>query len=133
MEWPVKAYDGVVIFDVMEHLPREKVLAMNLLAKMEKAATKKVIIFTPNGYIDNDEVDGDPWQKHLSAWEPSDYSSKGYKVVGATGLRWLFGKDSLPKYRPHRVCAIIGMLSKAVVFFKPEWAWHSYAIKEIKG
>ena len=107
-----KAYDAVVLFDVLEHLPREEVEASDLFANMKDCARKKVIIFTPNGFIENDEVDGDPYQAHLSAWEPEDYSKRGYEVVGATGLRCLFGKGSLPKYRPLTACAIIGMVTK---------------------
>ena len=124
-------YDAVVICDVLEHLNKTDVDAAGLFQKMETIATKKVILFTPNGYIDNDEVDGDPFQKHLSAWEPEDFTSRGYKVVGATGLRWLFGKASRPKYHPYSVCSIIGMLSKPLVYHRPKLAWHSYAVKEL--
>ena len=122
-------YDAVVICDVLEHLAKDE--AIDLLDRIENCATKKVIIFTPNGFIENDEGDGDPYQAHLSAWGPADYSEREYKVAGATGLRWLFGKAALPKYRPRRVCAIIAMLSKPLVFHRPEWAFHSYAVKEI--
>lgn len=128
---PIKTYDAVVIFDVLEHLPREEVEASDLFVAMEDCARKKVIIFTPNGFIENDEVDDDPYQAHVSAWEPEDYLKRGYKVVGATGFRWLFGKASLPKYHPYSICAIFGMLSKPLVYRKPKSAWHSYAVKEI--
>ena len=124
-------YDAVVICDVLEHLKKEDVDATMLFAKLEAIATKKIILFTPNGYVDNDEVDGDPFQKHLSAWEPEDFTSRGYKVVGATGLRWLFGKASRPKYHPYSVCSIIGMLSEPLVYHRPKLAWHSYAVKEL--
>jgi len=127
-----KGYDAVVMFDVLEHLPRGKVEQMNLFKRMEQCAKKKAIIFTPNGFVENDEIDDDPWQKHLSAWWPEDYIKRGYEVVGATGLHWLFGKASLPKYRPHSACAIIGMVTKTLVYHKPKLALHSYAVKELK-
>lgn len=130
MGFPEKQYDAVVICDVMEHLDKAEVYKQGLFFNMEACAKKKVIIFAPNGFVENDLVDGDPHQAHVSAWEPRDYQQRGYSVVGATGFRWLFGKASLPKYRPYRMCAIIGMLSKPIVFHKPEWAWHSYAVKE---
>ena len=128
---PEKTYDAVVMFDVLEHLPREKVESSDLLSRIEKCAIKKVIFFTPNGHVPNDEIDGNPYQAHLSGWEPGDYLARGYKVVGATGLRWLFGKASLPKYRPHSISLIIGMLSQPVVYYKAKWGWHSYAVKEV--
>ena len=131
MEFGYKIFDAVVICDVLEHLPREEVSRFKLFEKIENAAIKKVILFTPNGFIENDEADGDPFQAHLSAWDPEDYTSRGYKVVGATGFWWLFGKSSRPKYHPYPVCEIIGMISKPIVFNKPAWARHSYAVKEV--
>ena len=124
-------WDAVVICDVLEHLPKDEAEKTALFERLERFATKKIILFTPNGYIDNDEVDGDPYQKHLSAWEPEDFTSRGYNVVGATGLRWLFGKASRPKYHPYSVCSILGMLSKPLVYHRPKLAWHSYAVKEL--
>lgn len=132
MPFGKKLYDAVVICDVMEHLPREKVLEIDLFAKMEDCARKKVIIFTPNGYMPNDEVDADPYQAHVSAWEPIDYLRRGYIVKGATGLRYILGKASRPKYQPFSFFEIVAMLSQRLIYDKPEIAWHSYAIKEIK-
>lgn len=131
MGMPDKQVDAVVICDVLEHLPRETVEKIDLFSMMERCACKKVIIFTPNGFVPNDEVDGDPYQAHVSAWEPGDYINRGYKVVGATGLRYLFGKASLPKYHPYSVGYILGMLSQPLVYWKPKLAWHSYAVKEL--
>ncbi len=129
-EFPQKAYDAVVICDVMEHLQQERVSQVDLFGLMEKCARKKVIIFAPNGFIENDLVDEDPYQEHLSAWEPRDYKTRGYKVLGATGLRFLFGKASLPK-RPQFMFYILGMLSQPLVYHFPKLAWHSYAVKEL--
>ena len=129
-EFPTKAYDAVVIFDVLEHLPREKVQRMDLFSKMEQCAIKKVIFFTPNGFVENDESDGDSYQAHLSAWEPSDYKKRGYKVNGGTGLRYLFGKASLPK-NPQTLFYILGMLTQPLIYHVPELAWHSYAVKDV--
>lgn len=131
MDFPEKAYDAVVICDVMEHLDKPMVYKAGLFANMEKAAKKRIIIFAPNGFIENDEVDGDPYQAHVSAWFPRDYYEQGYAVAGATGLRHVLGKASLPKYRPRRMFAIIAMLSQPVIYNHPNIAWHSYAVKEL--
>jgi len=129
-DFPEKAYDAVVMFDVLEHLPRERVGQMDLFGKMENCARKKVIIFAPNGFVENDLVDGDPYQEHVSAWEPEDYKKRGYKIVGGTGLRYLFGKASLPK-RPQILFYTLGMLSQPLIYHFPKLAWHSYAVKEL--
>lgn len=132
MDFPEKSYDAVVICDVMEHLQRPKVEQIDLFSLMERCARKKVVIFTPNGFVENDEVDGDPWQAHVSAWEPVDYLKRGYKVRGATGLRYILGKASRPKYRPYILFDIIAMLSQPFLYNHPKLAWHSYAVKELK-
>lgn len=133
LDYPSKPlYDAVVITDVMEHLPREKVEAIDLFALMERTARKKVIIFAPNGFIENDLVDDDPYQEHVSAWEPEDYLKRGYAVKGATGIRWVLGKASLPRWRPYSLWAILAMISQPYIYNHPTWAWHSYAVKEIK-
>lgn len=135
IDYPDKPlYDAVVITDVMEHLLREKVEHMDLFACMERTARKRVIIFTPNGFIENDLVDDDddPWQEHVSAWEPEDYLKRGYTVKGATGIRWVLGKASLPRLRPYSLWAILAMISQPYIYNHPNWARHSYAVKDIK-
>jgi len=128
----IKKYDAVVTTDVMEHLPREQVLAKDLFGAMERCARKRVIIFTPNGFIENDKTDGDPFQEHVSAWEPKDFIERGYTVHGATGLRFIFGKASLPRWHPFSTWSIIAMLSQPYIYNHPRWAWHSYAVKEVQ-
>ncbi len=124
-----KQYDAVVICDVLEHLPKDEVHRLDLLYKIEAVARKKVILFTPNGFIENDLVDDDPYQEHLSAWEPEDYRARGYKVVGTTGLRWLLGKGSLPEHKPSFLYQLLALLAQPLVYRYPKIAWHSYAVK----
>lgn len=129
MPYPNKAYDAVVMFDVMEHLPINKQQMRELLANFEHTARKKVILFGPNGFVENDHVDGDPWQEHVSAWEARDYA--GFEVYGATGFRWLFGKGSIVKYKPKTFWEYVGLMSQPFVYYLPEIARYSYAIKRI--
>jgi hypothetical protein len=131
MTFPHKAYDAVVICDVFEHLPREQVIAVGLYNLMERCARKKVIIFVPNGFVENDLVDNDPYQAHVSAWEPKDHYEHGYKVRGATGLRYILGKASLPKYKPIGLFTYLALWSQPFIYYLPEIAWHSYAVKRV--
>jgi len=133
MSWYNKEqeYDAVVICDVLEHLPRDTVKEIGLFDAIESVSRKKVILFTPNGFVENDLVDDDPYQEHVSAWEPDDYRKRGYKVVGTTGLRWLLGKGSLPEHKPSLLFQILALLAQPLVFRYPYIAWHSYAVKEL--
>jgi len=130
-DFPVKVYDAVVMFDVLEHLLAERVKEIGLFDKLERCAKKKVILFTPNGYMTNDESDGNPYQAHLSAWWPEDYKVRGYKVLGGTGFRCLFTKASCPK-RPQSLFYTLGMISQPLVYHFPGLARHSYAVKELE-
>lgn len=129
--FPQKAYDAVVMLDALEHLPRGKVREIGLFDRMERCARKKVILFTPNGYIPNDEIDGNPYQIHLSVWRPGDYEARGYEVLGGTGLRYLFNKASCPK-RPQSIFYLLGMISQPLIYHFPKLAFHSYAVKELE-
>lgn len=131
MQLSLKKYDAVVMLDVMEHLDRNEVIEKGLFLELEQCAAKKVVIFTPNGFIVNDEVDGDPFQIHRSAWEPSDFEAYGYKVKGATGLRWILGKATRPKWHPYSFWELIAMLSLPYIYNRPKLARHSYAVKEL--
>lgn len=132
-QYPAKQYDAVVAFDVLEHLNKVEVDNFDLFGKMERCARKKVILFTPNGFTENAEVDGDPYQKHKSAWEPRDFMNRGYAVVGATGARRLLGEFALPRYKPARLWWLLSIMTQPFVYDRPNKAFHSYAIKYIKG
>ena len=126
-----KAYDAVVMCDVLEHLPIQNGQFVDLLSKMEGCARIKVIIFTPNGKLKNDITDDNPYQSHYSSWEPSDYQKHGYIVRGAVGMRWMLTKGAAPRFRPYGLCSFIASLTQPVIYRNPKWAFHSYAIKEV--
>ncbi len=79
---PSRRFDACVALDVIEHLPKEDGWCM--LEQMEKAALRKVIVFTPNGFLPQRSRNGD-LQEHLSGWTAEEMRSKGYTVYGALG------------------------------------------------
>ena len=131
MNYPEKFVDAVVMCDVLEHLERKDVYYNELFRKMEQCARKKVILFVPNGFMENDEVDGDPYQRHVSAWCPNDYRREGYKIRGTTGFHWLYGKAGIVRWRPRVFMEYLGQLSQLLIYHFPKYAWHSYAVKEL--
>ena len=69
------SFDCVLASDLIEHLTKKD--GLNLLEMMEKIAKKKVIIFTPNGFLSQGEVNNNPWQIHKSGWDVKEMEKKG--------------------------------------------------------
>ena len=80
-------FDVVSCVEVIEHLPRETGEA--LLSDLERIG-KRVVVTTPNGFLDQAELDDNPYQRHLSAWTVRDFRRRGYSVYGVGGMR-VFG------------------------------------------
>ncbi len=86
-----KTFDAVVLLDVIEHLSKEEGLA--LIKNMERWARKKVIVFTPNGFLHQDCYDDNPYMKHKSGWTYDEFSHLGFKVRGVRGFKFLKKDD----------------------------------------
>ena len=52
-------------------------------------------------------------------------------VTGTHGWRWIIGEAGLPRRRPYSLWSIVAMLSLPLMVKHPEWAGHSYAVKEV--
>ena len=74
-----KEFDVIFCLEVIEHLQWHQ--ALILLADME-AIGKRVIITSPSGYFDQDEIDGNPFQKHKCVMPPQFLKSRGYRIKG---------------------------------------------------
>jgi predicted TPR repeat methyltransferase len=86
-EFKNNSIEVVVALDVIEHLPKED--GLHLMDKMERWASKKVIIFTPNGFIQNSISDSNVYQQHTSGYHAGEFIARGYKVYGMNGWRFL--------------------------------------------
>ena len=71
-DFDTSPYDLVLMFDVLEHLPKEDSLAV-----MEKIKAKQ-IIFIPLEKEFRSNVYGAKSQDHLSLWTEEDFKSRGY-------------------------------------------------------
>ena len=80
-----KSFDAVVALDVIEHLKKGD--GYKLLDSMERAARKKVILVTPNGFIPQYNK-GNKLQAHLSGWSVEDFTNRGYHVEGIYGTKF---------------------------------------------
>lgn len=124
-----KSFDCVVALDLIEHLTKEE--GKMLLKNMESIAIKKVIVFTPNGYINQDIYDNNEYQIHKSGWSAKEMKKLGYKVVGINGLKILRGEYAKPKFKPtilwERILYITQYFTKA----NPRFAFQIFCIKEL--
>ena len=121
------SFDVVLASDVIEHLEKED--GNKLISKMEKIAKKKVIIFTPNGFLKQGEFDNNPWQVHKSGWNIAEMESKGYKVIGINGWKPLRGEYGYPTLKPKFIGAFISDISQVFVRNRPEKAFAILCIK----
>lgn len=76
---PPRSVDTVFLVDVIEHEEKEK--GFHLLRGTEKIARQQIVLFTPLGFMPQEDADGQDawnlgggaWQKHKSGWLPEDF------------------------------------------------------------
>ena len=123
-----ESFDCVLALDVIEHFNEED--ALNLISQMERVARKKVIIFTPNGYLPQGEEYGNPFQKHLSGWTPRQMKRMGYRVTGIGGFKCLRGEMARIRWHPSRFWLMVSLLSQTVTWNRPFLAFSILCVKE---
>lgn len=125
IEFPEKSFDTAILFDVVEHFYREDFL--NFLPKLEKMVSK-IIVITPNGFIEQGDHDKNPYQSHRSGWTVEDFNSLGFTCTGLSGYKPFYNM----KFVPSVLNTLISDASNFLVKNKPEKAFHLIAIKTIK-
>ncbi len=67
--------DSIYMLDVVEHMEKEE--GQECLDLAMKVAEKQVVIFTPNGFVEQTEdewgLGGEYWQTHRSGWTPDEF------------------------------------------------------------
>jgi hypothetical protein len=130
VDFEPNSFDAIIMIDVLEHLKKED--ALELIKKMNIWAKKKIIILTPNGFMHQENVDNNHLQDHLSGWEFEEFKKLGFDVYGINGLKHLRGDGALVKYKPVLFWIIISGLTQKIIYYFPKFAFHLYAIKNIK-
>lgn len=124
-----KQFDACIALDVIEHLPKEE--GWRMLESMEKLARKRVVIFTPNGFVPQHSKDGD-LQEHLSGWTAEDLRPHGYEVFGMCGPKSLRGEYHIIKYKPRAFWALVSLAADyAYSRGHPESAAAILAVKKL--
>jgi len=139
LSFPPNSFDAVILIEVLEHLSAEA--GLRIIKKAERWARKKVVVSCPNGFMAQEEVDQNPYQKHLSGWKVSKLRDLGFQVRGLAGLKalrreigekeqqegWL---ESI-KYQPRIFWLLVAIFSQVFVYFSPRIAYGLFAVKEL--
>jgi SAM-dependent methyltransferase len=126
-----RSFDCVMALDVIEHLKKED--GYRLLEMMERIARKKVLIFTPNGFLEQQAYDGNPLQVHLSGWDVDEMQSRGYRIVGVNGIKILRGDRTRIKWWPEFFWFRVSLISQLLVRQKPRWAFQILCVKNLNS
>lgn len=124
-----RSFDCVVALDLIEHLGKEQ--GLELISKMERIAIRRVIIFTPNGFLPQGETDGNVLQRHLSGWDVDEMRGLGYKVIGVNGLKGLRGEYARVRWRPTVFWERVSNLTQPLVEGRPERAFQLLCVKRL--
>lgn len=125
--FPGRKFDACIAMDVIEHLTKED--GWRMLKVMEQLATKRVVIFTPNGFIPQFCQEGD-LQQHLSGWEIEEMRAAGYEVLGMHGPKGLRGEMAMLKYRPRPFWSLISVAAHYLSTRRqPEKAFSIFCLK----
>lgn len=138
LNFPEKSFDAVIMIEVLEHLPETG--GLQILARAEKWAKKKVIVSSPNGFVPQKEVDQNPYQKHLSGWDYKKMKNLGFRVKGLAGLKILrqevqdetMGDNLMTsiKYRPRFFWFLIAALSQSLTYHFPRLSFELLSVKK---
>ncbi len=124
-----ESFDACVSIDVIEHFKKKD--AFKLIRDMENIARKKVIILTPNGFLEQHDYDGNPHQEHKSGWSKSDLEKLGYSVYGLRGLKYLRDDHAGIKFKPWIFWGFFVFISEILFYPFPSLSFDLYAVKDL--
>ena len=126
------SYDFVLASCVIEHLEKSEGLAF--LTEIERVAARKVILFTPNGFVPQPPDIDNPANEHKSGWKVEEFRSRGYQVnYGLYGLRFLRTSFGLPTIRPTMLGDLLSKATSRAVFRLPNLAYQIVAVLDLKS
>ncbi len=103
-------FDACAAVDVIEHFTKSEGLAF--LVDLERIAKKRVVVYTPNGFLGQSSREEGDHQDHMSGWTVGDMRALGYRVMGSGGFKFLRGKGHRLRYRPRALWAPVSWLSQ---------------------
>lgn len=129
IEFKANSFDAVLALDVLEHFSKEE--GWKLIKKMQRWAKSKVIVFTPNGFVEQDRYDNNPWQTHKSGWSLNELKSLGFQVYGVNGWKTLRGYKAQIRFKPTKFWWLISNITQMITYHYPQRAFQLLAIKQM--
>lgn len=129
IEFEPKSFDVVVLSDVLEHLTKEE--GAGLLRRMERWAKKKVIVFTPNGFVPQEEYDSNPFMEHKSGWLVNEFKEMGYRVFGVRGFKFMANLYLHSEQQKSRFLVHLSNLTQILTYHFPSLAFQLFCSKEL--
>jgi 2-polyprenyl-3-methyl-5-hydroxy-6-metoxy-1,4-benzoquinol methylase len=123
-----RRFDVVVLSQVVEHFTKAD--GLKALDRAEQLASKLVYVSTPNGFLEQPELDGNPHQKHLSGWTVNDFDKLGYEVFG-TGIKGLRGPVGKPVFGLEKLVRLLERLTRWYAYRHPQSAFGLSAVKRL--
>jgi len=123
-----KSFDCVVALDVIEHFTKDDGRA--LLESLERIAKKRVIVFTPNGFLPQAATEDNPYQLHVSGWTADEMRGFGYDVIGIDGWRPLRGEYAEPR-RPRWLTERLSLATERWFESRPRHAFQILCVKNL--
>jgi hypothetical protein len=127
-----RQFDACVALDVIEHLAKPD--GMKLIADMEKIAKKRVIFFTPSGFLPQRHASNDDLQEHLSGWDAAEMEQMGYRVTGLLGPKNLRGEYHALKRKPTAFWGLVSLAGQCIWSkYHPARAAAIFCVKTLAG
>ena len=95
--FPKKSFDCCAAIDIIEHLSQKE--GLKLVNDLENISRNMVIIFTPNGFIEQKDAEN-PFHEHLSGWDVKQMKALGYAPLGMYGHKSLRSEWHNLRFRP---------------------------------
>jgi SAM-dependent methyltransferase len=122
-------FDCAVALDVIEHLTKSA--GMKLIADLERVARRRIVVFTPNGFLPQEPYDGNPHQAHVSGWSVEEMRGLGFAVVGINGWRPLRTERAAFRFWPRALCARLSFLTQPLVTHRPQHAFQLLCVRDL--
>jgi len=128
--FPTGAFDACIALDVVEHFGKEE--GALFLDALEHIARKKVVVFTPNGFVPQGNTEAGDYQEHLAGWTADEMIGRGYVVTGALGLKNLRSEYHKIRFKPKWLWLIFSVLSDiCYTRFYPQSAAALFCVKQV--